>query len=106
MFLLHLVVILFVYLSPFILDWKLILILIALYYLQLWFFGNCILTIRQFKEKTRETSFYSHVLNKLGFYPDKKTVRIVVDYYVPWIILVVALVWQIVLGHHVVFKIW
>lgn len=104
MFLLHLIIILFVYISPFIFDWRLILILIALYYLQLWFFGNCILTIKQFKETVRDTSFYSYALNKFGFYPDKKTVRIIVDYYVPWAILVVAFVWQIVLGHHAVLK--
>jgi len=99
MFLLHLVIIFFVYISPFILDWKLILILIILYYLQLLIFGNCILTIKQFAEQKRDTTFYSHVLSKLGFYPDKRTVRITVDYYIPWIILVVALIWQITLGH-------
>ena len=105
MFLLHLVIIIFVYISPFILDWKIILILIAIYYLQLIVFGNCVLTIKQFKERTRDTSFYSHVLNKLGFYPNKKTVRIIVDYYIPWIILLIAFVWQIALDH-TVFKIW
>ena len=105
MFLLHLVIILLVYISPFILDWKLILILIALYYLQLLIVGNCILTIKQFAERTRDTTFYSHVLNKLEFYPDKRTVRIIVDYYIPWTILAVALIWQIVLGHTVL-KIW
>ena len=100
-FILHFLIIVLVYLSPFVFSWKLILIFISLYYLQLLIFGNCILTIKQFKEKNRDTTFYSHVLNKLGFNPNKRKVRVIVDYCVPWIILAISLIWQVILGHSI-----
>lgn len=99
MFILHIFIIVLVYLSPFLLSWKIILFFIGLYYLQLLIFGNCILTIKQFKEKNRDTTLYSYILNKLGFNPDKRKVRIAVDYFIPWIILAISLVWQTVLNH-------
>src|SRR3989344_3460540 len=101
-FLLHLILILCIYLSPFILDWRIILVFVALYYIQLVVFGNCILTIWQFREEARDTTFYSHVFELLGFSPNKRTVRLVVDYVIPWAIVIIALLWQ-VFGRHSVF---
>ncbi len=103
---LHFTLILLIYISPFVLNWKIILFFILLYYLQLYVFGNCILTIKQFNESTRDTSFYSYALAKLNFYPNKKIARIVVDYFMPWVILFLAIIWQEYLGHIVIINLW
>jgi len=102
--LLHFLIIILIFLSPFILSWKIVLVFIILYYIQLFIFGNCLLTIAQFKEHSRSTTFYSFILEKLGFFPNKKVVRIIVDYFLPWIILMVAIIWQHLLSHVVWFQ--
>jgi hypothetical protein len=93
-------------LSPFLLNWRIIFVLIILYYLQLAILGNCILTMLQFKEKYRTTTFYSYVLELFGFRLDRHKVRIVVDYYLPWIVFLTALIYQVFLGHRVLFGNW
>lgn len=95
----HLVLLLLTYLSPFVVDWKIILVFIFLYYAQIVVFGNCILTTLQFKEAARDTTFYSYILTKLGLSPNKKLVRMIVDFYLPWLILFLAVFWQVYLGN-------
>lgn len=91
---LHFIVIVLALLSPFLFSWEVIAVFIILYYLQLYVFGNCILTIKQFKEKDRDTSFHWYLLNSVGFNFSKRSVRIFVDYYLPWILLITAVVYQ------------
>lgn len=97
----HSIIILLAYVSPFLIEWKIVLGFIFLYYIQLFVFGNCILTLAQFKEDTRDTTFYSYLFAKLGFNPKKTTLRIIVDYCIPWVILLFAIFWQIYLNHTV-----
>jgi len=91
------------YASPFLVSWKIIAVIVTLYYLQLFILGNCILTLWQFQERDRTTSFYAYVLERMGFHPDRERVRIVVDYIIPWCVLLAALLYQVVLGHRVAF---
>ncbi len=91
-FWLHLIIILAVLSSPFWLSWKIILIFIFLYYFQLFFFKNCLLTKLQFNETTRDTTFYSHYLEKLGIKINKRKLRIFLDYILPWIILTISII--------------
>jgi len=68
----HLILIILLWASPFWLSWKLIILAIVLYYLQLLVFKDCILTKAQFGEKKRSTTFYWYYLTKLGFRLDRK----------------------------------
>ena len=90
----HLVLIICIYISPFIISWKIILLFIFLYYLQLIVFRDCILTRKQFKTNKRSETFYHYYLSKLGFKLDKYKVRFTADYVIPWIILIVAIILQ------------
>lgn len=96
-FFLHFIVIIFIWTSPFYLSWKVILFFIFLYYLQLLIFGNCILTIKQFKIKNRDKSVYAYILKNLGFKFNEKNVANFVDFILPWIILLIAIYRQIIL---------
>ena len=97
MVLAHLAIIIFAYSSPFILDWRIVFFGVGLFYLQLLLFGNCILTLAQFKEKGDDGSFNMYMLEKLGFKPDQKIVHNTVQYIIPPAIFIVALLWQGVL---------
>jgi|SRR3989344_651997 len=97
-FWLHLAVILLIFASPLLVSWKVILSLIAVYYLQLLIFGGCILTKKQFKGADPDTTFYHYYLTKLGFNLGKRAVSNFVDYCLPWVVFSGALVWQIILS--------
>lgn len=101
---LHALVIIFVWLSPVLIPWWLIVAGIAAYYLQLFLFGNCILTILQFRSKKRETTFYYFVLKKIGFTPNVNRVAFIADYVMPWVILGLALFWQVVFQQSILVK--
>jgi len=96
-FWLHLIIILAIYSSPFWLSWKIVILFVLLYYFQLWFLGNCLLTKWEFDEVKRDTTFYSHYLSKLGLNFDKRKLKLFLDYFMPWAILAVALIYQLLL---------
>lgn len=101
-FWLHLAAIIGIWASPFILSWKLIVVGIFLYYLQLLIIGDCILTRQQFLSAKREVTFYSYYLEKFGIRFERREVRIVADYIMPPVILGIALMWQIKLGNQLI----
>jgi len=95
----HGLIILLIWLSPFLFHWLGILIGIALYVVQIIIVGDCILTRKQFGVKKRGPTFYYYLLVKLGFHPDMQRVRWISDYIMPVIIFLLAMMWQVVLHH-------
>ncbi len=95
----HGIVIILIWVSPFLFHWLLAVIGIVLYYLQILFLGDCVLTRRQFDVKKRGVTFYYFILTKLGLKPDMYRVRFVADYIMPWIILCIALLFQFAFHH-------
>jgi len=93
-FWIYLILILLVWTSPVLLSWKIIFLFIILYYFQLFVFGDCILTKRQFKTKKRSETFYSYYLEKLGLRINKEKLVFFLDYVLPWLLLVIAYVVQ------------
>ena len=93
-FWIHLVLIILVWLSPFLLSWYIILFFILLYHFQLFVFGDCILTKRQFKNRKRSETFYSYYLSKMGMRINKKRLVFFLDYVLPIILFFVSYVIQ------------
>ena len=93
----HLILIILIWTSPFFINWKIILFFIFLYYLQLLIFGNCIITKKQFKTKKREITFYSFLLESAGFKFNRKKIRYLADNIFPWIIFLIAIIWQLII---------
>lgn len=94
LFWLHLIIILGYLASPFFLSWKIILGFIILYYIQLAIFGNCILTLQQFKSKKRKKTRYGFTLEELGIKINGKSLSRFTDYILPWIVLGLAIFLQ------------
>ncbi len=87
--LLHVIIILAIYTTPFWLDWRLIIVYGILNLLQIKIFGGCVVSQYQFKDK--HTGFYKHYIDK--YFPKNKItdkeLNIVLDYIIP-VFLVIA----------------
>ena len=93
---LHAFWVLAIWASPFLFPWWVIIVGIAVYFLQLFLLGDCILTRAQFETKNkRGPTFYYYLLIKLGFKPDMQRVRWIADNVMPWVILGGAVILQI-----------
>lgn len=92
-FWIHLAVIVLFFSSPFWISWKIILVGILAFYFQLLVFRGCILTKAEFGETTHN-SFFWYYLNKMGFKVSEKSVVVFVDFFIPAILLAVALFLQ------------
>lgn len=103
-FWLHVALIISIYISPFLLSWKIILLFIVLYYIQLLVFGNCVLTRAEFGVGRVKKSFCYYYLSKLGFRLNETKFIMVLDYATPWMILAISLIWQVRLGHYPLLK--
>jgi hypothetical protein len=104
----HTLLIILVWTSPFWLDWKLILGGIFLLIIQNIIFRGCILTNLQFSKKINkkvDDTMYSYYLEKLGFNPNKKKIKLLARYIFPIIILGITIIWQIILNIQVIVRI-
>lgn len=99
----HLVVILVILASPFIFRAHWIAVGIVLFYLQLWFFGGCVLTTAQFPVhlgivprtyRLDGDSFYHYYLEKFGIRIDRRKLNVFLDFVLPMILLGVAFLWK------------
>lgn len=89
------ILILLCWTSPFFLDWKLILMGILIYYIQLVFLQEDFMTKKNFGTKKRgEMTFYSFVLEKIGIRINRKKMQLTADLIFPWVIFLMALYWQ------------
>jgi len=99
-FFLHLFIIIFVYLSPVLVNWKIIILLTLLSHLQLMLVGSCILSKIQFKNTDRRPHFFHYYLSKIGIYVHPRKLSFIQNYIIPTTLIFTALVLQTVLGLH------
>lgn len=64
--------------------------------LQIGIFGGCVLSLTQFRGEKK--SFHEWYLSKLGLSVNPKKLGFFLDWVLPFIFLVVALIWQLVLN--------
>ena len=93
---LHIIEVTFVWLTPFLFSWYLIVLGILLNYIQELLLGGCVLTIMQFGKKNKK-AFYTFILEKIGYRPNNEKVIFFVNHIKPLILLGIALIWQILL---------
>jgi len=90
-FWIHLILIVLVYTSPFLFNWRLMILFVFLYYLQIIIFNGCILTEKQFGKREYMT-FYHYYFTKLGLKINKRFLYYLMRWIMPLIILSVSLV--------------
>lgn len=93
---LHLLIVIFFWASWLLLDYKIVILGAVLFFLQILIFGDCVLTARQYKGN-KSHSFYAYLFRKLGFKVTDKTMNFVAIYIFPFVIVALALIWQLLL---------
>ena len=96
---LHSAIILLAYSAPFWLDWRLLSIGVILNYTQILIFKGCVLSLAQFEDKKQ--TFHEWYLRKFGLKPNRAVLNFVLRYIIPFILLGIAVVYQLVLNIHV-----
>ncbi len=95
-FWLHLVLVLFAYFSPFLFNWKIIIVATILLFIQYSLIGGCVLNKVQF-DNTKDITFLYPYLTMLGLKLNPYKFRIFIRYILPFILLFIAIIWQLVL---------
>lgn len=104
----HSLVILLAWSSPFWLDWKIILGCLIIFNLQIIFFRSCVITNLQFKKNIKERSdmtMYTYWIERFGGKINREKMKFISSYVMPNIILLLTILWQILLNHNVWLKI-
>lgn len=88
----HFLIVLLAYSSPIWLDWRWVAVGIILNWLQIAFFGGCVLSILQFKENR---SFHVWYLKTLGLPVNEQKLDRFLRRYMPFIVVAIALLVQL-----------
>ncbi|MEK7171081.1 MAG: hypothetical protein AAB774_02145 [Patescibacteria group bacterium] len=97
---LHLLLIIAAYSSPFWLDWRVITTGVLILWIQYIAIGRCILNDVQYGSK--DGRLYEGILTALGIKYDQEKLGIILNFVVPTIVLAIALIWQLALHFQVV----
>jgi len=102
----HIIIMVFAYSSPFWLDYRLIMVGLLLYYLQILVFGGCILTFAQFGrwDETFTGRGIIFLGDKIGLKFTKGSVKRFLNI-LPALFIVIALLYQVILKIDVLVKI-
>ena len=95
-FWLHLVCIIFAYLSPFLFNWEIIIVAIVILFIQYGLLGGCFLNKVQF-DNTKDVVFLYPYLTMLGLKLNPYKLKIFIRYILPFILFFIAIIWQVVL---------
>ncbi|TRZ53657.1 MAG: hypothetical protein D4S01_00975 [Dehalococcoidia bacterium] len=95
-FWLHLVVVMFAYLSPFLFNWKAIILSVIILFVQYSLVGGCFLNKIQFGNAEDVVFLYPY-LTMLGLKLNPDKLKIFIRYILPFVLLFIAIIWQVVL---------
>jgi len=96
-FWLHLFVIFFWYITPFLFSWYWLIIGVIFSYMQGLLINGCILTHKQFGKENNDT-FWGYYLRKININLSKETAKIIFFWLEPIVVLFMALVLQLSLN--------
>lgn len=101
----HLLIILFLWASPFLFPWWITIILMALLGIQFLFTKNtCLITMAEFGTTHPKISFYADLLTRIGIKVNQKKLDFTSTYIFPIIKITIAIIWQLVLKINPVFS--
>ncbi|MCC7507329.1 MAG: hypothetical protein IT259_18630 [Saprospiraceae bacterium] len=95
----HLFVTLLAWVAPFLFSWQILIPAYAAVMLQFAIFGRCLLNREHALEEEDHATFYSYLLERMGYSLPRKNVKWFVRRFLYPTMSVVALVWQWYLGN-------
>ncbi len=93
-FWIHLVLIVLAVFSPLYIDYKLIILVNVLLWLQYYILGNCFLTKKEFNTRDEDMTFWFYYLSKVFYSLDKKKTKFFVRVILPFLIMMIAIYLQ------------
>ena len=103
-FWLHLVLLVLAYLSPLLVDWRLIIIGVALLQIQYWVANGCVLTQLEMG-KDKNQAFLWYLLKDTFPSLDPNKARFVIRVIVPIVLILLGYILQVVYNYHPLFVI-
>ncbi|MEJ8816625.1 hypothetical protein [Lacibacter sp. H407] len=98
-FIFHLIITIGAYFVPFLISWQIAVPVFVAIILQHAIFGRCLLNAKHGLSENDGSTFYSVLLERLGFQPNKEKVRFFVRKLLYSILAIVTLIWQVLLGN-------
>lgn len=95
----HLATTLLAWVAPFLIDWRLLTLIFGTVMAQFRIFRRCLLNGQHGLEETDETTFYSHLIERMGWRPNRRLVKTFVRVYLYPALTTTAILWQYVLGN-------
>lgn len=99
LFWLHLLAVIATWVLPFMVNWKLAIGVYAAVMIQFAIFGKCLMNEHHGLTEEGDRIFYTDVLERMGFQPNPRTVKVLVRQVLYPTLSVVTLVYQVVLGN-------
>ena len=97
-FWLHLLITLLAWLGPFLISWYIMVSAYGLVIIQFIIFKRCLLNAKHDLDTSDNTTFYSHLLESVGFKTDRTAIKKVVRNYLYVILALITILWQVMLG--------
>ena len=97
-FWMHLALNILFLMSPFLFSWKILTVVLILYFLQFAIFKNCLINKVHFNQD-KDTVFLYPYLKILGWSLSYQKSKILLRYILPLLLFFIALIWQLVLHH-------
>lgn len=99
LFWLHLLGVIATYFLPFMINWKLAVGIYSAVMIQFAIFGKCLMNEHHGLQESGDRIFYTDVLERMGFKPNERLVKMVVRQFLYPTMAIVTLIWQVWLGH-------
>ena len=102
-FVVHLMVTVLAWIAPFLFTWWMVALALGAVMLQFLLFGRCLMNRHHDLGEDDHTTFYSYLLERIGFRPDRPRLKVFVRRYLYPILTAIACLWQVGLGFKPVF---
>lgn len=99
LFWLHLLSVIAAWMIPFLISWKICVVVYAVVMIQFAIWGKCLMNEHHGLDESDGRIFYTELLEKIGFQPNPYWVKTIVRQWLYPFLALVSVVWQLVLGH-------
>ncbi len=96
----HVLLTLLALFGPFLFSWYLMVTAYGLVLIQFLIFNRCLLNAKHNldTETDKDATFYSYLFEKVGYNPNKRTLKLIVRRYLYIILSTITILWQVVFG--------
>ena len=96
---LHLLLTLLAWVAPFLIDWRLLALILGGVMAQFWVFKRCLMNRQHGLDEADDATFYSYLFERMGWRPNRRMVKTAVRVYLYPFLTVLGFLWQYVFDH-------